>query len=74
MIDFGGHKPNPSLAGLSFNHSPEWFLYEREILEWWSTVRDVLRVPIAFNPEDSALLHYEKEALEWWHNARKVLS
>lgn len=66
-----GEKPNPSLAGTSrFAHSVLWLESEREILDWWETVREDLRVPIAMNLRDSALLHYEKEVLEWWHNIR----
>lgn len=64
-------KPNPSIAGTSrFPHSAQWLAIEREILEWWATVRDELRVPIPFNQNDSPLLHYEKELLEWWHHER----
>lgn len=66
-----GDKPNPSLAGTSrFPHSVLWLESELEILTWWETVRETIRVPIAMNPHDSALLHYEKELLEWWHNVR----
>lgn len=66
-----GEKPNPSLVGRSrFPHSQVWLQSEREILEWWESVRGDLRVPIARNGRDSALLHYEKEVLQWWHGAR----
>lgn len=64
-------KPNPSIAGTSrYPHSPQWLAVEVEILEWWETVRDELRVPIPFNINDSPLLHYEKELLQWWETVR----
>ena len=69
-----GVKPNPSLAGLSFDHPPGWFQFERDILEWWSVAREsLLLFSIPTNYNDSPLLHFEKEILTWWHTVREKL-
>ncbi len=67
-------KQNPSLAGKSkYPHSPLWLKYEREILEWWITVREQHKHQLAPGLNDDPFLIAEKELLEWWHTHRETL-